>query len=105
MAWSFPDGPFDLVVESGKEFLNCRLVESDAEHLPALADRLGWALFITVDFDHKSVLALSHRLRAQVRLEDVRLVVQHAVEVVPEVARYEEEHAGPIEASASRRGS
>lgn len=65
MAWRFPETLFDLVCD-GAEFINCRLVALDGDH-------------VTVDRDWVMGLGRTTRLRTQVRLDLIRSVHEHAV--------------------------
>ena len=87
MAWTFPqDRPFDLITKEA-QYLNCRFVAGDENHL-------------TVERDYICILGLMHRLRTQVVIEDIHTVHEHAV-----VAAQEHTDASTLQAPAeSRRG-
>ena len=67
MAWEFPgDHPFDLQINGLGDLVNCRVVAIDAEH-------------VTFDYDSQGAFGLVRRFRAQVRIEDVRVIFEHAI--------------------------
>ena len=73
MAWTFPeDRSFDLVTKEA-QYINCRFVASDADH-------------VTVDRDYLCVLGRIHRLRTQVAVETIQAVHEHAITGVREDA-------------------
>lgn len=72
MAWKFPEGcVFDLITSVGSEYLNCRFIERDEEH-------------VVIERDHTAIFGRVIRLRTQVRLEDVRSIHEHAISAVLE---------------------
>mgnify|MGYP001560911645 FL=1 len=65
MAWRFPEGPFDVVL-IGTDYINCRVVSLDGDHL-------------TVERDFFLPLGRVMRVQTQLALEDIKSIHEHAV--------------------------